>query len=181
MLDCDWSSDVCSSDLHKDKNGAPEMNMGEFVAFDPVKGQRKWTIKEPAPVFGGALATAGDVVFYGTLDKKFKAVDANTGKVLFTKFLECGITSAPIAFKGPDGKERIAITTGLGRINGGFSGSGPCPAISSGESLTAPSMQTKMATSYGAAQAPALQIPAPEASAALAAPTSGYVHVFKLP
>ena len=100
--------------------------MGEFVAFDPIKGKRAWTIKEPLPVFGGALATAGNVVFYGTLDKQFKAVDANTGKLLLSKQLECGVASAPITFKGPDGKQRVAITTGLGFINGGFAG-GPCP------------------------------------------------------
>jgi alcohol dehydrogenase (cytochrome c) len=148
-------------------------NMGEFVAFDPVKGQRAWTIKEPLAVFGGALATAGNVVFYGTLDKQFKAVDANTGKLLFSKQLECGVASAPITFKGPDGKQRVAITTGLGFLNGGFAG-GPCPAGSTfGDESGGQSALAQAAVKFGASQ---------PAAAAVAAPaTSGYVHVFKLP
>ncbi len=143
-------------------------NMGEFVAFDPVKGQRAWSLKEALPVFGGALATAGDVVFYGTLDKQFKALDATTGKVLFSKQLECGITSAPITFKGPDGKQRVAITTGLGFLNGGFAG-GPCPAGTTFGDSALP--QARAAVSYGSKQA----------QPAATTVTSGYVHVFKLP
>ena len=48
------------------------------------RGERTkvWGIKEPFPVWSGALATAGDVVFYGTLDGWFKAVDARDGTVL---------------------------------------------------------------------------------------------------
>jgi lanthanide-dependent methanol dehydrogenase len=175
---------------HKDAQGAIEPNLGEFVAFDPVKGQRKWTIKENAPVFGGALVTAGNVVFYGTLDKKFKAVDANTGAVLYSTTLECGVTSAPITFTGNDGKQRIAITTGLGRLNGAFSGSGPCPAISGGESSSTTSPQTKMAKAYagdaaegeGEKAAPTHGVVAHSVGAAAAAgPTTGVVHVFRLP
>jgi lanthanide-dependent methanol dehydrogenase len=174
---------------HKDAQGAIEPNLGEFVAFDPVKGQRKWTIKENTPVFGGALVTAGNVVFYGTLDKKFKAVDANTGAELFSATLECGVTSAPITFTGSDGKQRVAITTGLGRLNGAFSGSGPCPAISSGESSATVSPQTKMAKSYAGdaegenatSAAPHHVVSAHTAGAAATAPTTGFVHVFKLP
>lgn len=148
----------------------PGGNMGEFVAFDPAKGVRAWTIKEPFALFGGALATAGGVVFYGTLDKKFKAIDAATGRLLFSKDLECGIASAPIAFTGPDGKQRVAITTGIGFLNGGFVG-GPCPAgttfvRSSGPALASASVDL-------GTNAP----PRP----ALASATSGNVHVFKLP
>ncbi len=148
-------------------------NMGEFVAFDPVAGQRAWAIKEPLPVFGGALATAGGVVFYGTLDKQFKAVDAKTGALLFSKQLECGMASAPIAFTGPDGKQRVAITTGLGYLNGGFAG-GSCPAgatfADDGAGTTA-NAKVRAAAQYGAKTR----------TATTTAVTSGYVHVFRLP
>ncbi len=154
-------------------------NMGEFVAFDPVKGQRAWSVKEPLPVFGGTLATAGNVVFYGTLDKQFKALDAKTGKLLFSTTLECGITSAPMTFTGPDGKQRVAITTGLGYLNGGFAG-GPCPAGSTfgdGGNVASPSNVRTQAVADLAASRPK----SAAATAAAAAVTSGYVHVFKLP
>ncbi|OBS53611.1 hypothetical protein A8B73_05295 [Methylosinus sp. 3S-1] len=150
----------------------PGGNMGEFVAFDPVAGKRAWTIAEPLPVFGGALSTASGVVFYGTLDRKFKAVDAKTGQLLLSKDLECGVASAPITFSGPDGKQRVAITTGLGFINGGFAG-GPCPAGAVfGEDSVAPASPSgRAAIEFGATAAPA----APSTA------TSGYVHVYKLP
>jgi PQQ-dependent dehydrogenase (methanol/ethanol family) len=146
-------------------------NMGEFIAYDPVKGQRAWTIKEPLALFGGTLATAGNVVFYGTLDKQFKAVDAKTGKLLFSKQLECGIASAPITYTGPDGKQRVAITTGLGFLNGGFAG-GPCPAGSTFGGNAVSGNARSQAVADLAATRPQV---------AAGSVTSGYVHVFKLP
>jgi lanthanide-dependent methanol dehydrogenase len=110
-------------------------NMGELIAWDAVNGTRAWTVPEPLPLLGGTLATAGNVVFYGTLDKKFKAVNAATGAPLFEKQLECGIVGNPISFLGADGKQRVAVYTGLGWLAGGFAG-GACPAR--GEDSTAP-------------------------------------------
>ena len=55
---------------------APGGHRGEFTAWDPVARKKAWAIKENFPVWSGALATAGDVVFYGTMDGWFKAVDA---------------------------------------------------------------------------------------------------------
>ena len=50
-----------------------------------IRSKRKkvWSIHEKFPVWSGALVTAGDVAFYGTMDRWFKAVDAKTGKVLW--------------------------------------------------------------------------------------------------
>jgi PQQ-dependent dehydrogenase (methanol/ethanol family) len=47
----------------------PGGHRGEFVAWDPVNAKKRWAIKENFPVYRGALATAGDVVFYGTMDR----------------------------------------------------------------------------------------------------------------
>lgn len=101
--------------------------LGELIAWDAEKGTKKWSIHEPLPLYSGVLATAGNVVFYGTLDKRLKAVDAASGKVLFQKQLECGIVGNPMSFSAPDGKQRVAVYTGLGWLAGGFAG-GPCPA-----------------------------------------------------
>jgi lanthanide-dependent methanol dehydrogenase len=89
-------------------------NMGAFIAFDPVTGKRAWEIKEPYPVWSGALATAGGVVFYGTLDGWFKSADARTGKVLSKFKVGSGVIGNPIAFRGPDGKEYVAVYAGFG-------------------------------------------------------------------
>ena len=89
-------------------------NMGAFIAFDPVTGKKAWEIKEPYPVWSGALATAGNVVFYGTLDGWFKSADARTGKVLSKFKVGSGVIGNPIAFRGPDGKQYVAVYAGFG-------------------------------------------------------------------
>ena len=64
---------------------APGGNWGEFIAWDPVAGKKVWSIKEKFMTMSGALATAGDLVFYGTVDGWFRAVDARSGKVLWSQ------------------------------------------------------------------------------------------------
>ena len=63
---------------------------GGFIAWDPVHGRKLWEIPEKFMVMSGTLATAGDVVFYGTVDGWFRAVDAWTGKVLWSQKLSSG-------------------------------------------------------------------------------------------
>src|SRR5207245_4055667 len=58
----------------------PGGNMGEFIAWDAVRGRRVWGIKEKFPVWSGSGVTAGDVVFFGTLDGWVKAASARSGK-----------------------------------------------------------------------------------------------------
>ena len=96
------------------EKGGPGDHKGEFIAWDAVSGRKLWGIKEPFPVWGGALATAGGVVFYGTLDGWFKAVDGANGTVLWKFKVGSGVVGNPIAYTGPDGKEYIAVYSGLG-------------------------------------------------------------------
>jgi lanthanide-dependent methanol dehydrogenase len=87
---------------------------GEFIAWDPIRRGRVWEIQEDFPVFSGALATAGDVVFYGTLDRWFKAVHAVTGEELWRFRTGSGIIGQPVTFQGPDGRQYVAILSGIG-------------------------------------------------------------------
>jgi alcohol dehydrogenase (cytochrome c) len=87
---------------------------GEFIAWDATTGQKRWGIKERFPVWSGVLATAGNVVFYGTMDRMFKAVDAVSGKVLFETRLPSGIIGHPMTFLGTDGRQRVAVYSGVG-------------------------------------------------------------------
>ena len=74
-----------------------------------------WRIAEPFPVWSGALVTAGDVVFYGTMDGWFKAVSTRARAKLLWKYKTSpGIIGQPIAYRGPDGKEYIAVLSGVG-------------------------------------------------------------------
>ena len=84
----------------------PGGNRGEFTAWDPVQAKAAWTIKEDLPLWSGALATAGDLVFYGTMDGWFKAVDAKTGELKWQFKTGSGIIGQPIAYRGP-GRPRI--------------------------------------------------------------------------
>ncbi|MFS2108687.1 PQQ-binding-like beta-propeller repeat protein [Sphingomonas sp. Sphisp140] len=71
-------------------------------------------IEERWPVWSGAAVTASGVVFSGTLDGWFKAVDADTGKLLWQFQTGLGIIGQPTVFKGPDGREYVAIISGIG-------------------------------------------------------------------
>ncbi len=87
---------------------------GEFFAWDAATGKKVWSIKDAFPLWGGALATATDLVFYGTMTGEFRAVDARTGKQLWQTKLPSGIIGSPVTFNGPDGKQYVAIYSGVG-------------------------------------------------------------------
>jgi lanthanide-dependent methanol dehydrogenase len=92
----------------------PGGNRGVFTAWDPVRRRAVWRIKEDLPLWSGALATAGDLVFYGTMDGWFKAVDALSGKLLWRFKTGSGIIGQPISYRGPDGRQYIAVLAGVG-------------------------------------------------------------------
>ena len=89
-------------------------NRGALTAWDVAAGRPVWEIKENFPVWSGALATAGGLVFYGTMEGWFKAVDARTGKVLWQFKAGSGIVGQPVSYRGPDGKQYVAILSGVG-------------------------------------------------------------------
>ncbi len=95
-------------------HAGPGGNLGAFIAWDAARGRKIWEIKERYPVWGGALATRGDVVFYGTLDGWFKAADARRGRVLWKFKVGSGVVGNPITFTGPDGKQYVAVYAGIG-------------------------------------------------------------------
>jgi lanthanide-dependent methanol dehydrogenase len=110
----------------------PGGHRGEFDAWDPVAGKKVWSIKEDLPVWSGALVTAGDVVFYGTMDGWFKAVDARSGAPLWQFRVGSGIIGQPTTYRGPDGKQYVAILAGVGGWSGAIVAAGLDPRDSSG-------------------------------------------------
>jgi alcohol dehydrogenase (cytochrome c) len=87
---------------------------GEFIAWDASTGKKQWGIKEPFPLWSGVLVTKGGVAFYGTLDGFFKAVDARTGKPLWQFKVGSGVVGNPITYRGPDGRQYVAVYSGIG-------------------------------------------------------------------
>jgi PQQ-dependent dehydrogenase (methanol/ethanol family) len=96
----------------------PGGNRGVFTAWDPLNRRKVFEIKEDLPLWSPALATAGNVVFYGTMDGWFKAIDARTGKLLWKFKAGSGIIGQPISYRGPDGRQYIAVVAGVGGWSG---------------------------------------------------------------
>jgi PQQ-dependent dehydrogenase (methanol/ethanol family) len=92
----------------------PGGHRGAVSAFDFMAGKEVWSVKENFPAWSGALATGGNVVFYGTMEGWFKALDAKTGALLWQFKTGSGIISQPTTYKGPDGKQYLAVLSGVG-------------------------------------------------------------------
>jgi lanthanide-dependent methanol dehydrogenase len=90
-----------------------ETNMGNFIAWDGKTGKIAWSNKEQFSAWGGALATAGNVVFYGTLEGYLKAVDAKTGKELYKFKTPSGIIGNVMTYEH-NGKQYVAVLSGVG-------------------------------------------------------------------
>ncbi|MER8765922.1 MULTISPECIES: methanol/ethanol family PQQ-dependent dehydrogenase [unclassified Mesorhizobium] len=87
-------------------------NMGNFIAWDAAKGEIVWSKPEQFSVWSGALATDGDVVFYGTLEGYIKAVDKD-GKELYKFKTPSGIIGNITTYEH-DGKQYVAVLSGVG-------------------------------------------------------------------
>jgi PQQ-dependent dehydrogenase (methanol/ethanol family) len=86
---------------------------GKFKKFDVLTGKTDWEIPDPYPNWGGALVTDGGLVFYGSLNGDFRAVDRNSGKVLWSRKLGSGIVGNPMTYK-VGGKQYVAVFSGIG-------------------------------------------------------------------
>ena len=92
----------------------PGGHRGEVTGWDITSRRPRWKIRETFPVWSGALATAGDLVFYGTMDGWAKAIDARTGTERWKFKVGSGIIAPPMTYLGPDGKQYIAFVAGVG-------------------------------------------------------------------
>jgi lanthanide-dependent methanol dehydrogenase len=100
---------------------------GELIGWDVADAKKVWSVKDKdLPVYSGVLATGGDVVFYGTMEGWFRALDARSGKILWQTRLGSGIVGNPMTFLGPDGKQYVAIYSGIG----GWMGATALPSVS---------------------------------------------------
>ncbi len=94
-----------------EKNNSTDM--GSFTAWDPSTGTVAWNISEPFSLWGGLVATAGDVVIYGTLEGYLKVRDANTGAELYRFKTPSGIIGN-VSTWAHNGKQYVGVLSGLG-------------------------------------------------------------------
>jgi alcohol dehydrogenase (cytochrome c) len=112
-----------------DMYAGPGGYRGEFMAWDFAKHAKAWAIHENFPVWTGTLVTAGDIAFYGTLDRWFKVVDAKSGKLLWQFHAGSGFVGQPVTYRGADGTQYIAILCGIGGWPGAIAAAALDPRV----------------------------------------------------
>jgi alcohol dehydrogenase (cytochrome c) len=120
----DWGMDIWNEPTSYKKGSAYigagfnikplyEDHIGALRAIDPKTGKIKWEYKNPAPLWGGVMTTAGNLVFTGTPEGFLKAFDAKTGKELWKFQTGSGIVGSPITWQ-MDGQQYVAVVSGWG-------------------------------------------------------------------
>ncbi len=87
--------------------------IGALRAIDPKTGKIAWEVKNGAPLWGGVMTTAGDLVFWGTPEGYLKAADAKTGKVVWQFQTGSGIVAPPVTWQEGD-TQYLAVVSGWG-------------------------------------------------------------------
>jgi PQQ-dependent dehydrogenase (methanol/ethanol family) len=86
---------------------------GDLIAWDPVAQREVWRFRHRAPWNGGALATAGGLIFQGTSDGRLIALNARTGEQVWEFFSQTGVMAAPVSYE-IDGEQYISVAVGWG-------------------------------------------------------------------
>jgi PQQ-dependent dehydrogenase (methanol/ethanol family) len=107
-------------------------DLGNFIAWDASEGKIVWSNPEPFSVWSGALSTAGDVVFYGTLEGYLKAVDAHTGRELYRFKTPSGIIGNVNTWMHK-GQQYVGVLSGIG----GWAGIGLAAGLTNQENAQA--------------------------------------------
>jgi alcohol dehydrogenase (cytochrome c) len=101
----------------------PGAAYGKVMAIQPNTGEVAWEVKTRSPMGAGMLATAGGLVFTGDAEGNFAAYDAENGGLLWSYQRGSGIRAEPITYR-LDGRQYIAIPSGMGGAVGGYTGAG---------------------------------------------------------
>ncbi|HVZ28651.1 MAG TPA: PQQ-dependent dehydrogenase, methanol/ethanol family [Rhizomicrobium sp.] len=115
-----------------DMYAGPGGYRGEFAAWDLTARKKIWAIHEKFPVWSGTIVTAGNIAVYGTMDRWFKVVDARDGKLLYQFHAPSGFIGQPITYQGADGRQYIAMLSGIGGWAGALANAEIDPRVRNG-------------------------------------------------
>jgi alcohol dehydrogenase (cytochrome c) len=120
----DWGMDIWNEPIAYKKGAAylgagftikpiADDHIGALRAMDPKTGKIVWEYKNKAPLWGGVLSTAGNLVFTGTPEGFLKAFDAKTGQELWKFQTGSGVVGSPVTWE-QDGEQYVAVMSGWG-------------------------------------------------------------------
>ena len=95
------------------RNAIKGTRKSSLVAWNPVTQTAAWRVPQPGWFNGGTLALAGGLVFQGTIDGRFLALDASTGKELWSYDNQAATMAGPVSY-AVDGTQYVAVTAGYG-------------------------------------------------------------------
>jgi alcohol dehydrogenase (cytochrome c) len=99
--------------------GSDPAKFGGLAKVNMSTGEIQRIYEGPAPGIAATLATAGDVVFWGALDRKFRAFDADSGKILWETPMDSPVSNSTITYS-VNGKQYVAVFTGNGGLMAGL-------------------------------------------------------------
>ncbi|MFL6797250.1 MAG: PQQ-dependent dehydrogenase, methanol/ethanol family [Xanthobacteraceae bacterium] len=88
---------------------------GFLKAIDPLTGKSKWETPYQSPNFSSTMVTGTNLVFTGVMTGEFQALDADTGKILWSFKTPSGIIGHPVTWE-KDGKQYVTVMSGLGGV-----------------------------------------------------------------
>ena len=107
---------------------------GYLKAVDPMTGKSKWETPYKSPNYASTLVTASNLVFTGMMTGEFQAVDADTGKVLWSFQTPSGIVGQPVTWER-NGRQYVTIMSGIGGVYALRSGDPNLANVPAGASL----------------------------------------------
>lgn len=101
------------------EDAGPLNGTSSLLAWDPVAQKKVWQVQNPGPWNGGAMATAGDLVFQGRIDRKFNAYHADSGELLWSFDAGAAVLAPPITYQA-NGRQYVTVLTGMGASPAAF-------------------------------------------------------------
>ena len=101
------------------EDAGPLNGTSSLLAWDPLAQKKVWQVANPGPWNGGVVATAGNLVFQGRIDRSFNAYAADSGAMLWSFPTEAAVLAPPITYEAK-GKQYITVLTGMGASPAAF-------------------------------------------------------------